>query len=151
MGVGVRSEHQPGYDVLNSTENKTMIAPSLEQQVATLQLRLNEAFARITQLEHRTGPVSSRASNQVARALLPLDSPEVAAAFELLAEIFPGSQASVEIECDPAEPHWPWYSFTVRWQGEIQESIEKELLWHERLAAAYSTIGDQFRLFVAFS
>ncbi len=128
-----------------------MIAPSLEQRVANLQTRLDEAFARISELEQRTSPVLSRTKGQVVRRLLPQDSQEVAAAFRLLAEIFPGSQARIEIECDPAEPHWPWYSFTVQWQGEIKESIQKELLWHERLAAIYPAIRDQFRLCVVLS
>jgi hypothetical protein len=153
-----------------------MIAPALEQKVAELELRLGEAFDRIAQLERQglcrqglgleTGseerqrlsqgspemvaePSLSLASEPATpRQLVPRDSREMAHALKLCEEVFPGSTTQIEVLWDPSEPDWPWYSLEVRWKGEVRDSIDRQMSWHEKMEGAFPRTGDQFRIFV---
>lgn len=78
--------------------------------------------------------------------MLPLDSPEMVYALQLVAECSPGSQTEVEVEFDPSEPHWKWYSFNVSWYGETRETLDRAQDWHSRLDAAFPHVGEQFRI-----
>jgi hypothetical protein len=67
-------------------------------------------------------------------------------ALQLVSETFPGSSTTVEILTDPAEPNWPWYCLMIRWDGPESEVIDRELLWHQRMSAAFPHLRDEFRL-----
>jgi hypothetical protein len=153
-----------------------VIAPALEQKVAELELRLGEAFDRIAQLERQglcrqgvefetggeerqrfsqgssesmSGPSFSLTSEAaLPRQLVQQDSPEMAHALQLCEEVFPGSTTEVEVLWDPSEPDWPWYSREVHWKGEVRDSIDRQMNWHEKMELAFPQIGDQFRIFV---
>lgn len=125
-----------------------LIAIGIEQKVANLELKLAEALDRITQLEQRRPATLAEPYPVEERVLLPLDSPEMSYALQLAAECFPGSQTEVEVEFDPAEPHWKWYSFNVRWSGEVRDSISRQSTWHSRLDESFPSVGEQFRICV---
>lgn len=124
-----------------------MIAPSLEQQVAILHNRLNEAFERITQLEQEK---RAREEGSVATAsFLAQDSAEMAYALQLSAELFPGSVTTVEWDSDPEDATEAWCVLVIDWPGKVEYSLRQQEIWHRRFAERYSEASRHYRLFVA--
>lgn len=123
-----------------------MIAIGIEQKVTNLETKLAEALDRITRLEHCQPSVVSGPCSPEERQVLPLDSPEMTYALRLAAECFPGSQTEVEVEFDPAEPNWKWYSLNISWPGGIRETLDRSQDWHSRMNAAFPHVGEQFRI-----
>jgi hypothetical protein len=112
----------------------------VEQELQLLRTRLDDALSRIDSLEQRL-PIAER-------RLVARDSPEMVHALQLCAEIFPGCTTEIEVLCDPSEPELPWYSVLVHWKGEVRDSVDRQLHWHEKLTATFPHILDEFRIFV---
>ncbi len=119
----------------------------LEQDVLVLRATLNDALGRIRDMEQQVAafsPAAIREEHQLVRR----DSDEMQLALRLCEELFPANTTEVDVECDPSDPHWKWYTVTVHWVGGIRESIDRQMEWHERLAQAYPGLSDQFRMIV---
>jgi hypothetical protein len=156
----------------------SVIAIGIEQKVANLELKLADALDRIARLEHQrpagsadwphleehqlhpldasavnaasaeSFPTAPTVSDSATRQLVARDSQEMAEALRLCREVFPGCSTEVEVLCDPSEPDWPWYLLIVHWQGEVRDSIDRQLLWQEKTTAAFPHHFDAFRIFV---
>jgi hypothetical protein len=120
------------------------IPPAVVAELTALRTELAAAKMRLAWLES-TIPVAP-----MVRKLMPPDSPENQLALQLASEVFPGSETTVEINCDPAEPNWPWYCLNIRWDGPENEVINRQLLWHRRMADAFPQLRDEFRLSICY-
>jgi hypothetical protein len=124
---------------------------NLEEEVLQLRADVAELQTRLSRLEAAGAPsMPSETAHATAgvRPLFAMDSPEMNFAFQLCAEVFPGSTTEVDVECDPSEPEWPWYSLMVHWKGEVRDSVDRQLAWHEKMSAAFPHVLDEFRIFV---
>jgi hypothetical protein len=126
-----------------------MIAPSLEQQVAILHNRLNEAFERITQLEQEKRTFQD--GGVASRSFLTQNSAEMACALQLCAELFPGSVTTVEWDSDPDDGSLAWCVLVIDWRGTVEESLRQQDIWHRRFAERYLEASRHYRLFVALA
>lgn len=127
-----------------------MIAPSLEQQVAILHNRLNEAFERISQLEQERS-ASRHPDGFAARPFLAQDSAEMAYALQLCGELFPGSLTNVEWDSDPDDATGAWCVLVIDWSGKVEDSLRQQDIWHQRFAERYLEASRHYRLFVALA
>lgn len=127
----------------------TTTSPLAELQTEVLDLRatLDQALTRIHLLEQQVAAFSPSAVRQE-HQLVARDSEEMQCALNLCGELFPGSTAEVDVEFDPSEPHWKWYTVTVHWVGEVRDSIDRQMEWHEKLDQVHPQLGDQFRMVV---
>lgn len=116
------------------------IPPAVQEELTALRTELAAAKMRLAWLES-TIPVAP-----MVRKLMPPDSPECKFALQLANEVFPGSETTAEIMCDPSEPNWSWYSLNIRWDGPENEVINREMLWHRRMSEAFPQLRDEFRL-----
>lgn len=123
-----------------------------QSEIIELRAALKNALARLGVLETANSNRSlvdlHPSSICEERQLVQADSEEMQGGLRLCAELFPGSNTEVEVDCDPSEPQWKWYTFNVRWAGEIRDSIDRQMEWHNLLAQAYPQLSDQFRMIV---
>lgn len=136
--------------IAQPTSTTTPSNTELEQEVLLLRSALNDALTRIGNLERTVSFFSSQAGDSIraARQLVTRDSPEMSFGLQLCQETFPGCTVEVDVESDPSEPSWPWYTLTIHWRGEVRDCVDREMVWHEKLAAQFPHVLDQFRLFV---
>lgn len=126
-----------------------MIAPSLEQQVAILHDRLNEAFERILQLEQENRAARDGLTALPTDSIFARTSAERSYALQLCSELFPGSSTSTELDSDPDDPSQTWCVLVIQWQAKAEESLRQQETWHRRFAAAFPEAAHYYRLFVA--
>lgn len=118
------------------------IPPAVQSELTALRNDLTETKKRLLVLE-TTAPsdAPTRASN-----LVSLDSPVMSYALQLCQEIYPGCHVVPEVVADPEEPQRNWYSLNLQWKGDIQDMLQKDLLWHERFEAKYPHAANDFCL-----
>ena len=130
-----------------TTDPPVLSVPLLESIPPAVHAELTPLRGELAATKLRLDWLESRVSvSPLVRPLMPPDSPECQFAMDLAAEVFPGCESELEVECDPAEPEWPWYSLAIRWQGARAEVMDKRLLWHRRMSDAFPHLRDEFRL-----
>ncbi|QDU30857.1 hypothetical protein ETAA8_60060 [Anatilimnocola aggregata] len=117
--------------------------PEIQQELLVLQTRLDEAFARIQQLEARQPE-----QPPLRPPLFSLNSPVMDFARQLCEELFPGP-LEIEVACAPDDPSAQWYVFLVSCKEDIQESIQRELKFGRRLVEAFPDEAGDIRLAVS--
>jgi hypothetical protein len=114
----------------------TVAGSEVEQELALLRAKVDDALQRINKLELRNRP-----------ELFPIDAP--AFARHLCEKYFPGP-FEVEIASAPDDPEARWYTFVVLARGTPEEVVDTELLWGGELDSAFPVEAMDIRLAVTF-
>lgn len=122
-----------------ATPSPSSSGVQVEQELLVLRASLDDALRRISNLELASKPRSP---------LFPSNSPAMAFAKELCAEIFPGP-LKVEVACAPDEPGDQWYVLFVDCQAAMDDCLKREIEFGLRLHDAFPLEGGDIRLAVS--
>lgn len=113
-------------------------ASDIEQELALLRAKVDDALERISRLESKQRP-----------PLFPIDAPAMVLARQLCEKYFPGP-VEVELVSAPDDPEAKWYTFIVLGQGTPKEVVDKELEVFRELDSKYPVEAMDIRLAVRF-